>query len=738
VTASNPVPSGASESSLAINPQDLLRAVVRRKWWILASTLLVGAAVGLGTARQPKVYEANAQILIEPALPKVLADDVMIDDLSEQSRTERAFYNTQYQIIRSRPVVRDAIVRLDLWDNAKFLADYGITMPPSDERERMIEVILLEHLVVVPELNSRIVKLVVEDFEPDRAARIANAIADSYINYSLERRLSNTRGASKWLDERVDEFAQKIEEAERSLNQYKTEHMLVSMSVEDRQNMISTSLAKLTERMVEVRSQLIDLESRRQVLIARGNDEVSGIEGDIRIAASPAVSELKRALAELYSRRAEISARYGELHPNRLAIDKQISEVEGQLKREVAIMMVALDNEIASLKQAEQGLNVAMEQEKGRALELNTLGLDYNKLDRDLGANREMYASLVKRQTEASLSGLLESNFVRWHQKAEVQNRVVRPSVPKNVGLGLFLGMLLGVGIAVAGVLLDTTVHSQADIEALSALPFLGILPSISDDEQKQAVARTTANGTPVPTGRDLYIVQNPTSSVAECTRAIRTNLLFLSTDRPFKRLLLTSAGPGEGKSTTAVALGITMAQAGARVLLVDTDLRKPRLHRTFGVPGEGGLTSVLVDTLTLDQAIKATDIAGLDILPCGPLPPNPAEILHTDRFAKLVEQLDARYDRIIFDSPPVHAVTDAVILSQITEGTIFVVKASKTTKESVRRALRRLRDVNARLLGVVLNDLDLDESGDSYGYYYYHSRYGTAYGAETEKSAEA
>lgn len=733
-------PAHHESSGLAINPQDVLRAIVRRKWWILASTLLVGGAVGLGTARQPKIYEATAQVLIEPAVPKVLAEDAMIDDLTEQSRAERAFYNTQYQIIKSRAVVRDAITQLGLYDNPRFLADYAITQGPGEEREKAVEAVVLEKLVVAPELNSRIVKLVFEDFDAERAAKVSNAIADSYINYSLERRLSTSRGASKWLDERVDEFAKKIEEAERALNQYRQDHMLVSMSLEDRQNMISTSLSKLSERLVDVRSQLIDLEARRQVLLSQRNaPEGRAIEADARVAANPAVAELKRSLAALYSTRAEVSTRYGELHPNRIAIDKQIAEIEGRLKNEVDIILVALDNEIASLKQTETGLNVAMEQEKQRALELNNLGLEYSKLHRDLGTNREMYQSLMKRQTEASLSGLLESNFVRWHQKAEINPRAVRPSVPKNAAIGLLLGLLLGLGVAVAGVLLDNTVHSQADIEHLLALPFLGILPSIGEEEQQaKAKKAAPADGVQrVPTGRDLYIVQNPKSSVAECTRAIRTNLLFLSTDKSFKRLLLTSAGPGEGKSTTAVALGITMAQAGARVLLVDTDLRKPRLHRTFGVPGEGGLTSVLVDALTLDQAIKATDIAGLDILPCGPLPPNPAEILHTERFAKLVEQLDQRYDRIIFDSPPVQAVTDAVILSQIAEGTIFVVKASKTTKEAVRRAARQLRDVNARLLGVVLNDVDLEDGHGGY-YYYYHSRYGAPYGADAEKGAEA
>jgi polysaccharide biosynthesis transport protein len=719
-------------SAMSIEPTEVLRVIIRRKWWILASIVLVGGTVAAWTMRQPKVYLASAQIVIDPVLPKVLSPDAEVNDLSEQSRSEKAFYNTQYQIIQSRPVLREASARLKLTEDTAFLSEHGIGAPPGEERERAVVRELKRNVAVVSEL-SRIVKIVFEDYNAERAAKIANAIADAYINHCLESRMATNRLASKWLDERAEEFKSKLESAEQNLQGFRERHMLVSLSFEDRQNMISTNLTKLTEKLVETQTEIIDLEARRRVLLEQ-REKTGSVAADPRIAKNPIITELKRSLSELARQKADLSTRYGERHPNMLAIDKQIDDVQEKVAAETEIILQSVDNEIASLRASEQSLKAAMEEAKQRALDLNSLGLEHNKLTRDFGTTKKMYEALLKRQTEASLAGLLESNFAHWHQTAEVVPVAVRPSVPRNTAIGAVLGCLLGLVFAVAGILLDNTVHTQADVEELLRLPFLGVLPIIQQENNEKPGKKP--EGGPEQQGRDLYIVEHPKSPVAECARSIRTNLLFMGTDRVQKRILLTSAGPTEGKSTTAVVLGTTMAQAGQRVLLIDTDLRKPRLHKTFGVSGERGLTSVLLEAAQLEEAIKATQVVGLDLLPCGPLPPNPAEILHTEKFRRLVDLLGTRYDLLVFDSPPIHAVTDAVILSQIVDGTLLVVKASKTAKDSVRRATRQLLDVNAKILGVVLNQLNLDDRGYGYSYYHYY-RYGYSYGSEPTKNAE-
>lgn len=730
-------PSIPPMEGLSLELPEILFAVRRRWWLVVALVLVCGGVFFVAASRQLKVYVATAKIVLEPQLPKVLDED--LDMNSGVAQAEAVFYNTQYEIMRSRAVVRGAIAQLKLAEDPAFLEVYGLTGVPADARVKAIEDVLAARVEVVPEHQSRIVTVQVEDFDADRAARIANTLTQVYIDQSLESRLSENHSASKWLDERVGEFGKRLDESEKTLHEYKRSNMLVSVSLEDRKNMTTQRLTALNEKLNEIRAKLIELESERDTLKTVIKEGVpSGPEALSvpRIARSSVIEALMASQVELEKEHAKLSSRYGEKHPNMAAVQLQLDRIAGRLREEIARNTASLDNEITELKTAEVRLNGEISEEVKKAMDLNTLAVEYNRLNRDVGTNERTYGALLKRQTEADLSGLLKSNFVRWLETAEPVHRPVRPSVPLSTTLGALLGLALALGAIVLGVLIDNTVHTQEDVEDRLHLPFLGVLPSIEEGERAKAKVGDMVQG-PVPTTRDLYIVKNPKSTVAECARSLRTNLLFLGARRPLRRLLVTSAGPSEGKSTTVIALGSTMALAGNRVLLVDTDFRRPRLHRTFGMNNDQGLTSVLLGEAKLEQVIRATDVRNLDILTCGAIPPNPSELLHTEAFLKLLDEMSARYDRVILDSPPVNVVTDATILSQITDGTILVIKASKTTKDSARRAARQLVDINANLLGVVLNDLDLSDEGyyRQQKYYYYYKGYEYSDG---EKEAKA
>ena len=587
-------------------------------------------------------------------------------------------------------------------------------------------------MTVEPEGRSRVVSLLVEDGDPARAARIANALGAAYIDYTLESRLESTRRASRWLDRQVAEFADRIEQLEASLAGYKEKNMLVSVSLEDRQNMISASLSMLNERLLQNRAP-VDRKERPARRDQRGvgvgrteprcGDPDSAQSGHSRpqvIAGGPRQA----------ARRAQHPLR--EKHPSMVALGKQLAETQTALRTEVKNVLRALDGEIRALETARSGLEGAVAEEKRKALDLNGMGLEYNKLTRELGTMKSTYEALLKRQTEADLSTLLEANFVRWFEQARVPRSPIRPSVPKNTAAGVFVGLLLGVLVVVGGVLLDNTVHRQADIETILRLPFLGVFPRVSDNQPRRGRKKKERL---FSRERDLFVFHNPKSAASECARSVRTNLMFMATTRPLRRLLLTSARPAEGKTTTAVALSVAMAQAGNRVVLLDSDLRRPRLHRAFGVSGEEGLTSVFVGR-ELDEVIKRTEVPDLDILPCGPLPPNPAELLHSEKFSAVLEQLSEKYDRVLLDSPPVSAVTDAMILSQLVDGTVLVVQAHETPKEAARRAVQQLRDVDAHIAGVILNDYDMQGGDYGYQHYYYYRGYG--YGSDADEEAKA
>ena len=492
--------------------------------------------------------------------------------------------------------------------------------------------------------------LLAEDRDPVRAARIANALGDAYIDYTLESRLETTRRASRWLDRQVAEFAVRIEEQEASLAGYKKKNLLVSVSLEDRQNMISASLSMLNERLLQNRALLIEKQAQRKVIDEVFSSDKPNPDAVALVQGNPVIQDLKSSLVTLDKHRVELSTRYGERHPDMVAVVKQLEETKVALRTEIDNILRSLDSEIRALETARTGLEGAVAEEKQKALDLNAMGLEYSKLTRDLGNTKSTYEALLKRQTETDLSTLLEANFVRWFEKARVPGGWIRPSLPQNAAIGLLVGFLIGVLVVAGGVLLDNTVNRQSDVDALLQMPFLGIFPRVEDNLPRRGRKK---NERLFSADRDLYVFKNPKSAAAECARSVRTNLMFMATTKPFRCLLVTSPRPAEGKTMTAVALSVTMAQAGNKVLLVDSDLRRPRLHRVFGVSGEEGLTSVFVGERTLDQVIKRTEVPDLDVLACGPVPPNPAELLHSPKFTDVLRQLGERYDRVLLDSPP-------------------------------------------------------------------------------------
>jgi polysaccharide biosynthesis transport protein len=327
---------------------------------------------------------------------------------------------------------------------------------------------------------------------------------------------------------------------------------------------------------------------------------------------------------------------------------------------------------------------------------------------------------VLQRLKETGVTGMLQMSNVRVLDRAEPPDRPVKPRSVRNLALAVLLGLAGGVGLAFLLETLDTSISTREQIEERLGLPFLGIIPKIEAEPGAKP---------------ELTVFSSPTSAAAECLRSIRTNLLFMSPEKPLRTMLVTSSGPSEGKTTTAAALAATMAGGGNRVLLVDADMRRPRVHKVFGMQSGTGLSALILGEGTLEQAISRTAIPNLDVLPCGPVPPNPAELLHTAAFAKLLAQMAGTYDRVVIDSPPAGVVADAIVISTHVDGTLMVLKAGQTSRDAAVRTARSLHAVKARLFGAVLNDLDLEDR--RYGQYYYYYRSGYYRDGETEGAKE-
>jgi capsular exopolysaccharide synthesis family protein len=402
-----------------------------------------------------------------------------------------------------------------------------------------------------------------------------------------------------------------------------------------------------------------------------------------------------------------MAQRYLPKHPEMVRLQAQRDLLDRELAAQIAKIVRGIEAEYAVAADREKALTAELDAAKREKQALDKKEIEYRVLEREVETNRGLYDVLQKRMKETQVTENLRANNIRLIDRAEPPLAPVRPRTRVNLILGLILGLVGGAGLAFFFEFIDNTVKTQEDVEGLLRLPFLGIIPSFRGDVGERIAT-------------DLFAHEHPKSSVTESCRVIRTNLLFAAPDKTLRRLLVTSAGPQEGKSTTVTNLGIVLAQGGKRVLILDSDLRRPRLHKVFDVPaGRPGLTTLIMGEATLDEVIFATAVPGLSVIPCGPIPPTPSELLGSRHMEDLLPRLDERFDWVLFDSPPVIAVTDAVVLSRLADGVVLVVKAGKTTRDLVVRAKRQLDDVGAPILGTVLNDFNV--LGDGYRYYYYY-----------------
>jgi capsular exopolysaccharide synthesis family protein len=342
-----------------------------------------------------------------------------------------------------------------------------------------------------------------------------------------------------------------------------------------------------------------------------------------------------------------------------------------------------------------------------------------------------MFRMIERRVKEVDLVRMMQRNNVAIVEQPRVPVEPVLPKVPINLAVSFILSLILALALALLVEAFDTTVKSQSEIERDLGVPYLGMIPVFSKKLESRLSSRGPARGQAF--NRDTFVIDFPKSTMAEACRSIRTNLLFMASEQPLRSLVVTSAGPREGKTTASISIASVTAQSGTGVLLIDADMRKPRLHSVFGIRKDIGFSSVLMGEASLDEVLHQTDVPNLTVMACGPVPQNPSELLHTDRFREMLAELSSRYGLVIIDSPPLVPVTDAAILGGQVDGVIVIVKAGSTRKELVSRAVDSLRSVKANVLGAVLNGVDL-ERGSGGGRYYYYRHYGHYYG-EAEAS---
>ncbi|MFT3914556.1 MAG: polysaccharide biosynthesis tyrosine autokinase [Anaeromyxobacteraceae bacterium] len=658
---------------------------LRKHWTTAAMTaIVVTLAVTFYTLGQTKIYQAAATIQFDPNPPRPLGQKVetVVEMGAGSYWDNHEYYETQYKIITSTRVAAAVVSQLGLNHDAAFLrnAPPGVTFPPANVPEEAAAQALRGRIKVEPVKDSRLAVVKLEDADPDRAQRLLAAVVDVYIAMNLEDVHASTSQAADWLHGQLDKLKEDLETSEMSLHDYKEKKNILSVSLDDQSNMLREEMKQLNEALTSVRTKREEISARRTELAKVRADNPTNLPAS-ELLQSALLQGLRRAYEDaVRDRDGLVKGGKGKNHPEVMSADAKIDATREALLAEVRNIQGALDGDLAVIKRQEAGLAGLYEGAKKEAFDLNILEIEYNRLRRTKENDEKLYSLVLDRTKESDLTRMLRVNNIRVVDPPLRPGGPVRPQVPVNIATGMFVGILLGIVAAVGRALLDRTVKTPDDIEREVGLSFLGILPEIGDDKRglqpQYHRGQRKPNVNLVEGGPELIVHNYPLSGIAEASRTIRTNLLFMAPDHPFRTLLVTSAGPSEGKTTVACCIAIAMAQADQRVVLVDCDLRRPRLHRIFRAKADLGLTTALLDedvASSLTPAIQETPVPNLSILAAGPIPPNPAELFHSERFHRVLEELQSRFDRVIIDSPPVVAVTDAAVLSTLVDGTVLV-----------------------------------------------------------------
>lgn len=705
-----------------IHLMDYWRVLMKRRWIALGVFLVCLTAVALYSLTMTPIYRATAQLLIEKANTNVLSTQELL--AIDTSGTD--FYQTQYKILESRSLALEVITRLNLSQFPEYklpTEDRGVESStsqvsapvknPANDSTQVNR--FLGRLKIEPIRNSRLVKVNFESENPQLAAQVANALARAYIDWGLGLRLQTQQNAAVFLDEQVKEAKRKLEVTEQALQQYREKYGVAALTGSggtkdnpqathdlSRQKMaqVNTQLGEATNKRIETE---INYKQAKELL--QNPEKAESIPEAVN---NPVIIAIKSQEVLLLRERTEKSEKFGPKHPTMAALNQEIESLQKKKLQEIRNIVDSMKSKYEIASSQERSLHGALGRSEIETIARDKIAIQYQVLQQEVESNRGLYDMLLKRLKETNVSEENRSVNIHVVDPAETPRKPAKPRLLLNLVLACLVGAMLGVGLAFFMEYLDNTVKTPDDLRQYFNLPYLGPVPNFEVKEDSPA--------------NDLVLLQAPKSSSSEAFRGLRTNLLFSAAKHVPQVILVTSSAAKEGKTMISSNLAVAMAQGGGRTLILDCDMRRPRMNKVFGLPRDPGMSNILVGESGWESLVRPTQVDKLWIIPSGPIPPNPAELVSSDLMEDLIGQLRGQYDRIIIDSPPVTAVTDSVALSRLADGLVLVIKTGVTPRDVISSTVHSLKEINAKILGVVLNDIPVGK--DSYYYYQYHYYY--------------
>jgi len=720
---------------------DYLLTLRKHQWLILSFMLAVVTITSIGTFRMQPVYVATSRIEIDRENSSILpfpgTDSFdYVSDLDNYIETQSKILTSEtmaLQTIRSGVLSGQADFASDLSASEALSTGSLANMKPPPELASFLASLSVKR---VP--NSRLMDVSFESTRPLLAAQIVNAHIKNFIEQNFQSRYEATTRASTWLTDQLNELKIRVEKAEDARITYERQNQIWALDG-DKQNVTTQRMADLNKELTDVQSERMRKQSLFEFAKAGDIDSVPQIRDN------PVVQDLFRKRTETYSQYTDALSQYGPNFPKVQRLQSQVKEIEAAADKEKKSVIARLESEYREALQREQLLTQALDQQKAEVNQMSERMVQYSILKREAEANKALYDGLLTKLKEAGISAGLRSSNIRVVDPAMVPTSPARPAKTRNIVFAFLIGLVGGIGLALLREYMDNTIKSPDDIETLARLPSLAVVPAFTELNRGRSRVKLLKGASTNGHEKRIELVAQhlPKSQMSEAFRALRTALLLSQADHPPQVVLVTSALPREGKTTAAANLAVTLAQLGDRTLLIDADLRKPGIGRllNLGTGKYAGLSSYLAGVSSLDLVtIQHPAIPNLSAIPTGPLPPNPADLLSSEKLVDAIAELRTKFKFIVIDSPPIMAATDAVILSVKADGVLLVVRSGETPKEAFTRTCDLLLSVKCHLLGVVLNAVDptAPDYYYSYRYYPYSQGYGPQELSETPPSDQA
>ncbi|CAN5702131.1 exopolysaccharide regulatory tyrosine autokinase VpsO [soil metagenome] len=709
-STSEPVQSGFTTTATDTTLSEAL-ITLRKRRWVLIVAVLLGLAYGIFRAvSQPKLYEAYGRIQVRSGS----SNEYRVSAVEAYSADSSSKMLTEVTILQSDSLMLTVAREMDLANNPQFLTLKGpaphVSLDDPNIRQNTVHRLQSNvHIQLVPKTD--IIRISCDSLNAKLSADIVNKIIATYIQRSYETRFASTQRVSQWLSSQLDDLKQQVETSQGQMMDL--QKRLGILGFDPAHNQISTALDDLAKAAGSAKISRIIAESRYRVINGMDPDTM---EGSIDIGPNPAAGGLNQLRTQLATQRASYAlaeANLGPNHPTSKGLKAQIEATQKEVAAEQSRLLIQSKEAFVIARANEQETAAALEAQKTDAYKLRDDLVEYTQRLREFESNRTLYEGLLQRLRTAGIQAGLESLEIDVVDQAQIPATAKQQPQSTIIITTVVFSLLGGIVIAFLMESLDTGLRSISEIEAVTELPSLAIIPRSRRSTAEEAANLSTAQ-------RNISVLTQPKSQFAEAIRSLRTSLLLSTAGHPPKFILFTSATPSEGKTTTASNLACVLAQGDSRVLLIDADLRRPNVHHRFGLNGKLGLTTILTGATKLEDTVQnIPEVPNLDVLPSGPIPPFPTEMLSSEAMNDLLARCGELYTHVIIDTPPILSVTDGVILARDAEAVVLVVRHGKSSKHVVRRARDLLLRSGAQITGIVLNAVDMS-SPEYYGYYGY------------------